>query len=75
MKSDMHIAIFGVGLAFYPFPPTTVFVDREGHSDGEVGEMHGEGGETDGQVGERNGGRLLVTHSRQQAAFPCGVSG
>ena len=45
---QMHIAIFGVGLSF----------DRGGHSDVEVGGMHGEGGGTDGQVGERDGGLL-----------------
>jgi len=31
-------------------------LDREGHSDGGVGDMRGEGRETDGQVGERDGG-------------------
>ena len=59
----------------YPFPRRRRLFDRGGHSDVEVGGMHGEGGGTDGQVGERDGGTITVTNSRQQAAFPCGVSG
>jgi len=53
LAMKMHIAIFGVGLAFLSFSPTTRLFDRGGHSDGEVREMHGEGGGTDGHIGER----------------------
>ena len=69
LAMQMHIAIFGVGLAFLSFPRAEALGWPGGHSDGEVGKWMGK------RTAKGWGEAVAVTHSRQQAAFPVGYLG